>query len=90
MGQAGDLFNSPGEPLFYLHHANIDRVLWLWQQNDLERRLLEVGGPVKSFDYGGVNVTLDFEVDLGALAGAVPLSDLLDTEGRLLCYTYDE
>ena len=90
LGQAGNQYNSPGEPLFYLHHANIDRVLWLWQQKDLKRRLFEVGGPVKPLDYGGVNVTLDFEVDLGALAGSVKLRALLSTEGGVLCYTYDK
>lgn len=40
-------------------------------------------------DYGGVNVTLDFEVDLGTIAGSVKLGDLLDTQGSVLCYVYE-
>ncbi|KAL0932341.1 tyrosinase central domain protein [Colletotrichum truncatum] len=28
---ARDFFTSPGDPVFYLHHAMIDRVWWMWQ-----------------------------------------------------------
>jgi tyrosinase len=52
--------------------------------------LREVGGPVVPFDYGGVNVTVGFEVGLGKLAGMVKLGELLDTVGGTLCYTYAE
>lgn len=90
LGQMGNASNSPADPLFYLHHGNLDRVFWKWQQGDLERRLHEVGGPVTPFDYGGVNVTLEFEVGMGPLAESVPLHELLDTEGGVLCYTYAE
>ena len=27
----GDLFSSVGDPFFYLQHAQIDRVWWIWQ-----------------------------------------------------------
>lgn len=27
------------DPLFFLHHCDLDRVLWNWQQKDLPRRL---------------------------------------------------
>ncbi|EDU41090.1 monoxygenase [Pyrenophora tritici-repentis Pt-1C-BFP] len=88
LGQAGNASNSPAEPLFYLHHGNIDHLYWMWQQKDLETRLSQVGGPVNRDDLSGPNVTLDFEVNMGKLAGSVPLRDLMDTEGGLLCYTY--
>jgi tyrosinase len=35
LGTIGNPENSPGDPLFYLHHGNLDRVLWVWQQKDL-------------------------------------------------------
>lgn len=40
------------------------------------------------FDYSGQNVTLDFQVNIGKLAGNVTLEDLLDIQGKTLCYTY--
>ncbi|KAK3368749.1 hypothetical protein B0H63DRAFT_535229 [Podospora didyma] len=35
---------SPGDPLFFLHHAWLDRLWWLWQSQDLPTRLKEIGG----------------------------------------------
>ncbi|KAK3319670.1 hypothetical protein B0T19DRAFT_404239 [Cercophora scortea] len=39
---AGDFYVSPGDPAFWLHHAMIDRVWWIWQMQDLTKRLTEV------------------------------------------------
>lgn len=67
----------------------MDRILWEWQKKDLPARLNQVGGPVEPFDYGGTNVTLGFEVNLGRLAGNATLKDLLDIRGDTLCYSYE-
>lgn len=37
--------SSPGDPLFYLHHAFIDKLWWNWQTADEEERLYAIGGP---------------------------------------------
>ncbi|KAK6863645.1 hypothetical protein PG995_000173 [Apiospora arundinis] len=87
-GVLGTIGNAENNPLFYLHHGNLDRIFWTWQQKDLETRLNQVGGPVVPMDYGGQNVTLDFTVNLGDLAGDATLKQLLDTQGGVLCYTY--
>jgi tyrosinase len=71
-----------------MHHGNVDRIFWMWQQKDLETRLNQVGGPVKAYDYSGTNVTLDFTINIGKLAVDATLKDLLNTEGGTLCYTY--
>jgi tyrosinase len=34
----GDVYLSPGEPVFYLHHAQLDRAYWIWQNLDWENR----------------------------------------------------
>ncbi|TLD27844.1 Di-copper centre-containing protein [Venturia nashicola] len=88
LGTIGNAANSPGDPLFFLHHGNLDHIFWKWQQKDLKTRLSQVGGPIIPFDYSGQNVTLDFEINIGKLAGNATLKDLLDTQGKTLCYTY--
>ncbi|KAI4656607.1 hypothetical protein J4E81_009709 [Alternaria sp. BMP 2799] len=88
LGQAGNAANSPAEPLFYLHHANLDRIFWEWQQLDLKTRLNQVGGPIIPFDYSGQNVTLDYTINIGKLAGDRKLKELLDTTAGPFCYTY--
>lgn len=45
-----DLFISPGDPAFYFHHAQIDRVWMLWQGRDLARREKELMGTTTWFD----------------------------------------
>ncbi|KAI0011054.1 Di-copper centre-containing protein [Xylariaceae sp. FL0662B] len=46
-GVSGTMVNpllSPGDPVFYLHHAYLDKLFWDWQSLDLPARLTRVGG----------------------------------------------
>lgn len=36
---------SAGDPIFFLHHTNLDRLWWEWQKLDLPARLTDMGGP---------------------------------------------
>lgn len=38
-----DVSASPAEPLFFLHHTNLDRLWWEWQQVDPDTRLTDIG-----------------------------------------------
>ncbi|CCX12663.1 hypothetical protein FPQ18DRAFT_87268 [Pyronema domesticum] len=93
LGDMGDAYNSPGDPLFYLHHNNLDRVYWEWQKKDLKKRLWDVSGPIHMFDYAnqkGGNVTLDFEINLGPLSGTRKLWELLDIRREGMCYEFED
>src|SRR5690606_29593427 len=62
-----DMFVSPGDPLFWLHHANIDRIWALWQAQDTARQYA-IGNPIAPRpnpmlvwpDAPSGNVTTDF------------------------------
>ncbi|CCT64870.1 related to monophenol monooxygenase (tyrosinase) [Fusarium fujikuroi IMI 58289] len=43
----GDFYGltAPNDPVFYLHHAQVDRLWWLWQQQDIESRTKTYQGP---------------------------------------------
>ncbi|KAF6825134.1 amino acid transporter [Colletotrichum musicola] len=40
-----DHARSPADPIFWLHHANLDRLWWEWQVANLSTRLYATGGP---------------------------------------------
>ena len=42
----GDPFISPGDPAFYLHHAQVDRVFWIWQMLDFANRQVRCHPPI--------------------------------------------
>ncbi|POS74667.1 hypothetical protein DHEL01_v206935 [Diaporthe helianthi] len=42
-GTMNDVSLSPGDPLFFLHHTNLDRIWWEWQALD-KARLTDIGG----------------------------------------------
>lgn len=39
-----DPSGSPGDPIFFLHHTNLDRLWWEWQKVNLTARLTDMGG----------------------------------------------
>ncbi|KAF1940908.1 Di-copper centre-containing protein [Clathrospora elynae] len=87
-----DLFTSPGDPLFYLHHGGIDRTWWIWQQLDRKTRMSEKGiSGTGTFLNGppSANTTLDTVIDLGFAAGPpVKMADLMSTTDGPMCYIY--
>ncbi|GME25711.1 tyrosinase central domain protein [Neofusicoccum parvum] len=92
-GQMGDLYASPSDPIFYMHHANLDRVWWSWQALDLEKRLTDISGPIYLMDYSneqGGNVTLDFPLTVGVNAENITVADTMNIKGGVLCYDYDQ
>ncbi|KAF9638021.1 Tyrosinase [Lasiodiplodia theobromae] len=85
----GDLFASPGDPAFYLHHAQIDRVWWIWQNLDPTRRTHTIAGTITIENTPpSRNGTLDDLIDLGVNAPAMRLGDALSTVEGPFCYVY--
>lgn len=89
-----DTYCSPGDPIFWLHHANVDQTWWSWQTRDWETRKGEISGPEVFFDYGnlvGGNVTLTTPVWVGM--GGVEeyeVGELLHVRRGPFCYGFDE
>lgn len=79
---------SPNEPLFFLHHANVDRAWAKWQGRNATR--LE--------DYAGVNdagrtipASINDPMPVLELADVEPIvKDYMDVEAGPLCYTYSK
>ena len=75
------------DPVFFLHHSNIDRLWWEWQQKDLWHRLTEYAGP-RSASSADDSASLDDLLELGDLGPSVQVRDIMNTMEGDLCYVY--
>ena len=79
------------DPIFFLHHTQIDRLWWLWQQVDPEKRNYEYSGIRTQDQFDGVTppeAELDDWLPMRGLVADLQVKDLMVTESELLCYTY--
>lgn len=79
-------YKKPIDPIFYLHHANLDRIWWNWQQVN-PSRLYEVSGR-SAITPLYQNITLDFGLDMGGFAPTEPIREVMDIYSEPMCYTY--
>lgn len=92
-GDQDDLYSSNCEPLFYLHHTFIDSLWLAWQLEDpTGSRFFDISGPQIPFT-SVPEVTLDFPIDLGIAAPAIPILRVMNptkgNTGGVGCYEYE-
>lgn len=78
---------SPNEPMFFLHHAQVDRLWWLWQQENPETRLEDYSGN-RVLNSGANDAELTDVMDFMGLAANVTVEDVMGTSSEILCYEY--
>lgn len=51
-GTMTDIMTSPADPLFWMHHVNVDRIYALWQKNhtDSPDTIPDLSGPAQFMD----------------------------------------
>jgi len=77
--------------LFYLHHTQIDRLWWIWQQKDPEKRTLDysgLGGSWDSSEPPTAAATLTDRMRVLGLGPDVVVRDAMSTVKGPLCYQY--
>lgn len=85
----GDFYTSPGDPAFFLLHAMVDRVWYIWQGQCLENRTQVIAGQTNMFG-GGVISKLTDTINITEVAKEVyPMSDLMSTVDGPFCYVYE-
>jgi tyrosinase len=75
------------DPLFYVHHVQLDRIWWLWQTKDPAKRLTDYAGRRFLYDETD-NAVLDDVLSYLGLAENVTVGDVMCTRTRRLCYRY--
>lgn len=90
-----DFFISPGDPWFFLHHAQIDRVYWIWQMyrfEKIEERLETISGTLTMFNKPpSRSATVEDEIQLGVNDGwkGMKIKDAMSTVDGPFCYMYE-
>ncbi|KAI0377227.1 Di-copper centre-containing protein [Hypomontagnella monticulosa] len=87
---ADDVFVSPGDPVFYLHHGMIDLVWWTWQNLDYKNRRDAISGTGTFLNSPpSPDTTLDDVIDLGyAGGGPITMRELMSVHDGPFCYIY--
>ncbi|KAK8912748.1 Tyrosinase-like protein orsC [Metarhizium anisopliae] len=84
-----NLFTSPGDPAFFLHHAMLDRVWAIWQSRDPRNRRDALSGTVTFENYPpSENVTLDHTLRIDVSGDFVKIKQVMSTTENILCYIY--
>ncbi|KAL9077910.1 MAG: hypothetical protein Q9157_003177 [Trypethelium eluteriae] len=84
----GDLskFTGPNDPVFFLHHTNLDRLWSQWQQTDPAKRLNAYNG--KANGNSMEPAQLSDPLDMDGLSRNLMVQNVMETQGGQFCYKY--
>jgi tyrosinase len=82
-----DVYASPGDPIFWMHHLFVDRNFRIWQNANPSRKT-SVSGCVDNKS-PCTPLTLDTNIHVGGLRPDVRVRDVLDTMNGAMCYRYN-
>lgn len=90
----GDLFTSPADPAFWVHHGQMDRLWTLWQTLDPTTRYIDLdngtyGHTTWTNSPESALTTLDDVIDMGFAGPSTTIRELLSTTNGELCYFYE-
>jgi len=80
----GDPMVSPGDPIFYFHHAMLDRLWWIWQMQDPDNRVnaqVSLGG-------NGASRKIDLKWLIADVVPVLEAHDGLGGHGGAFCHVY--
>jgi len=69
--------------VFFLHHTQLDRLWWLWQQ---KHGVDEYNGPKEQ--HSKIEASLIDEIPMEILGRPVLVEKVMTTESDILCYKY--
>ncbi|KAM0702681.1 hypothetical protein Q7P35_010113 [Cladosporium inversicolor] len=88
--QLEDFHSSPNDPVFYIHHAMIDRIWTVWQYMDRENRQNAIyGTSTLNNSPASADMTLADKLPFGLVTESPVFGDLMDTLAGPYCYRYE-
>ncbi|KAL2839419.1 tyrosinase central domain protein [Aspergillus pseudoustus] len=89
-GNGEDLFISPTDPVFFLHHAQVDRMWTIWQSYDPDNRRYALNGTQTLQNVPpSPELTLDDQLTFGPLSANRTTRELMDVTAGPFCYRYE-
>ncbi|KAI9167905.1 Tyrosinase ustQ [Paramyrothecium foliicola] len=94
VGIGGDMMpsTSPNDPIFFLHHAQVDRLWTLWQNADPLARESDYEGNKLQNKWDGTTppaASLDDIMEFSGLSRNLLVREVMTTRTSLLCYEYE-
>lgn len=88
--QLEDFHSSPGDPVFFIHHAMIDRIWTVWQNLNFDARMDEIEGTSTLLNSPPTaEMSLSDTISFGLVSGDQTFSDLMNTMEGAYCYRYE-
>ncbi|KAK7189051.1 hypothetical protein DPSP01_012677 [Paraphaeosphaeria sporulosa] len=88
-GDATDLYSSVNDPAFWLHHAMLDRMYWIWQTLHPSEANKVAGTLTLTNKPPTRDATIDEPLNLGVNGDTKLIKDMFNTLGGTpLCYIY--
>lgn len=85
-----DFHSSPNDPIFFLHHAMIDKIWTVWQYLDIwDRQFIIRGTSTLANEPPSPDMRLTDRIPFGFVAPDQTFNDLMDTFAGPYCYRYD-
>ena len=84
--------SSPSDPYFWNHHAQIDRIWWIWQNQNLKERRFTIAGTLTFQNVPPTrNATLDDVMTFGEYLGFpnMTIKEASSTLAGPFCYIYE-
>ncbi|KAF8597835.1 Di-copper centre-containing protein [Ceratobasidium sp. AG-I] len=88
---------SANEPMFHMHHGNVDRLWWLWQEKNLINKFSFRGGAVQNISaldqYPNGSppwLSKTSPIPGAGMFKSISIASVLDTRSPPLCYVYDK
>ncbi|KAH9986888.1 Di-copper centre-containing protein [Russula compacta] len=90
---------SPNEPLFWMHHAMVDKVWFDWQHRNPQNAMSFFGGSVQALESldtyhqypngGSPFLNLNSTMPADGMFPEVMIEDVFNTTSGILCYVYE-
>lgn len=84
-----DVWSSPSDPIFFMHHLFVDAQFASWQEADSSRKSTVANSCADGSSPCATALTTNAVLDMNGLGPNLTVGDVLDTQGGDLCYGYD-